>query len=61
MLMIQTKFDPLRSVQEQAKRFRNEPPAVIHQHPGRLSKIIPGVTTDKLPIRGNYAKTTVKL
>ena len=57
------KLNPTRSVMEQIgfSRQRNIQPVLIHQHPGRISKLVPGLTTDQLPRAGNYARATVKL
>lgn len=63
MFVVTKKLDPTKSVVNQLGGFNRNgyQPVHIHQHNGRISKVIQGIITDKLPVSGNYARTTVKL
>lgn len=60
MEIVKLKLNPNVSVMEQAKRYDNRKPVLIHQHFGSVTRPIPGLTTNVVPRPGNYAKLTCR-
>lgn len=63
MVIAVKKLDPLKSVVQQVNGNSKGKlqPVLIHQHPGRITPLVSGLTTDQKPIPGNYSRTTIRL